>query len=106
MNIYDCNDTMKMLGNQVSPMWFNEKKVRKDVQDIFDAYEKHAKILFTSDTLSMMSNIFNLGVIYGKRDLRSKKGGGDIITSWEHIPIKHYNKFQIHVLNHWIRTGR
>lgn len=62
MNIYDCNDTMKMLGYQVSPMWFNEK-VRKDVQDIFDAY-------------------------------------------WEHIPIKHYNKFQIHVVNHWIRTGR
>lgn len=101
MNIYDCNDTMKMLGNQVSPMWFNEK-VRKDVQDIFDAYEKHAKILFTSDTLSMMSNIFNLGVIYGKRDLRSKKGGGryyNLLGAYTHKALQQVSNSRVKSLD-------
>lgn len=103
--IYNCNDTMKLLGNQTSPMFFNDD-VRKTVHEIFDAYNKHATILFTDDVLMMMSDIFNLGVIYGKRDLRAKRGGGNIITSWVHIATRHYSKFQIHVLNHWIKIGQ
>lgn len=88
--IYNCNDTMKLLGNQTSPMFFNDD-VRKTVHEIFDAYHKHATILFTDDVLMMMSDIFNLGVIYGKRDLRAKKRGGqyyNILGSYCHKALQ------------------
>lgn len=66
-NIYEKNDTMRLLGKQciVDVFWQNDE-VKKAVNDISDAR-------LDNFTLDAAADLFSLGYIYGKRAERARK---------------------------------
>lgn len=67
VNVYDMNDTMRMLGSQdISEIFWLNDKVRGQIDEIINARPY-------SFTLESAADIFSLGYIYGKRAERSRK---------------------------------
>ncbi len=70
VDIYKENETMKMLGYQFYPMIYNDV-VKKDVLNVIKAHRVHKG----QDSYQLIADIFNLGVIWGKRNERSRHKG-------------------------------
>lgn len=77
-NIYEANETMKMLGDQhvIDSFWRNTE-VRKEIEDIAEVHPR-------SFTIDAAADIFSLGYIHGERASRSKGKGQELSTSAEY----------------------
>lgn len=70
LNVYEKNETMKILGRQrlADAFWYNDK-IRKGIDEI-------AKARPCSFTINAAADIFALGYIYGKRAERARRHKG------------------------------
>lgn len=69
-NVYDANETMKMLGQQCSCELIGEgKAAEKDFMDVLNAYRQDPE----SSMFGMCVSMFSLGFIHGKRAERKRK---------------------------------
>lgn len=77
-NIYEANETMKMLGDQhvIDSFWRNTE-VRKEIEDIAEVHPR-------SFTIDAAADIFSLGYIHGERASRIKGKGQELSTSAEY----------------------
>lgn len=65
-NCYEKNNTMKLLGKQNSLFFWCNEDIKKEIHDILEARPG-------SFTFSAAFDIFMLGYIHGKREVRKKK---------------------------------
>lgn len=79
-DLYSCNDTMKLLGQQVGVC--AGTAADKSIRDILDAYADYEEDptlqaivrLFQKGFLfGILSDVYTLGVIAGKREERARK---------------------------------
>lgn len=68
-DLYKTNETMELLGHSLVPN--NERAAQID--DVIKAYIDNKELLTMNTIITFAVNIFNLGVIYGKRDERKKR---------------------------------
>ena len=74
INVYQANDTMRMLGYQYPSDYANINRAKGCIEDIVDAYGLLGSF-YNNDLqlFSLINDVFNYGMIEGKRSLRQRK---------------------------------
>lgn len=67
-DVYNCNDTMRMLGKQDIERYIDNEEVSKGIQDITQAWGYDLKSNF-----NIILDVFLYGCIVGKREERANK---------------------------------